>query len=337
MDFTGTILKSDLLEWAEKAGAQFHRSGHEWRSRCPIHKGDNPDGFAVWQEAGKQKWKCFSGSCGMGDVIDFIQAVNGCDNKTAYQILGGETRSDPAEVARRAAEHAAQAAQQLQTEIDRAQRALDELHRVQSWLTYHANLTDERRQLWRERGLSDEWQNYWQLGYCDKFTVGTTDGPHQTATLTIPIKDEREEVVNVRHRLLTPPRPNDKYRPDRPGLTSAPFLAYSQAGYDTERVFVVEGEIKSMVTFRTIFRRNEEPIQVIGIPGKSQFHAIVDRLQGHEVYICLDPDADEQAREFAGMVHGKVLHLPVKIDDAILAGDLDKRGLEFRMRYARKA
>lgn len=337
MDFTTTVLKNDLMEWAEKAGAQFHKSQNEWRSHCPIHGGDNKTAFVIYEEGGKQHWKCYTGPCGGGDVVDFIQAWRGCDKLTAYRILGGEEKVDPAQIARLAAEHAERAANQLQAEIERAQKALAELRRVQSWLTYHANLTDETRELWRSRGIPNRWQDYWQFGYCANFAVGTPDGTHYTPSLTIPIVDENSQVVNVRHRLLNPPKPNDKYRPDRPGLSASPFLAYLGCGYEPERILVVEGEIKAAVTFQALWHREEEPTQVIGIPGKSQFRNIADKLDGHEVYICLDPDADQQAREFAGMVHGRVINLPVKIDDAILSGDLDKRGLLFRMKTARKA
>ncbi len=49
------------------------------------------------------------------------------------------------------------------------------------------------------------------------------------------------------------------------------------------------------------------------------------------------PDADAQAEQAAREVGGKVMTIPMKIDDAILAGCLDRRSLYLRMKAARKA
>lgn len=338
MDITSVVLANDLLAWAEKAGAQFHKENAGWRSHCPIHAGNNKSAFSVYEEGGKQKWKCHTGPCGGGDVVDFVMKWQGCDLKAAYEILGGERKPDPLAVARAAQEQAERAAAQLQSEIERSQRVLDDLRRTQSWLTWHANLLedDSRRQLWRKRGLPDDWQDYWQLGFCPKFTILHDGVNYNTPTLTIPVLDELDQLVNVRHRLLSPPVPNDKYRPERPGLAAAPFIAYRTAGYDADRILVVEGEIKAAVTFSTIYRDTER-LQVIGIPGKNAYRSIVDKLRGHEVYICFDPDADAQAEQAAREVGGKVMTIPMKIDDAILAGCLDRRSLYLRMKAARKA
>jgi hypothetical protein len=339
MDLTGTKMRTNLLDWAEKAGAHFHRAGHEWRSTCPLHGGNNNDAFAVYEKDGAQHWACYTGPCGTGDVYDFIQRWQDCDLQEAYQMLGGEVQPDPAAIVRAAAEQAHRAETALQEQIERAQRALEELRRARSWLTYHSDLvnSEKARRLWQSRGLANEWQDFWKLGVCRSFTVGTDDGPIQTPSLTIPIHDTAWQVVNVRHRLLNPPKPNDKYRPDRPGLQSAPFIANPTVGYNHDRILVVEGEIKSMVTYESLYTgRDEDTPQVIGIPGKTQFRMIADQLQGHEVYICFDPDAGPQALEAARQVHGKIITLPMKIDDAILAHALDQRGLRMMMKSARK-
>lgn len=339
MDLTGTKLRSNLLEWAEKAGAHFHRAGHEWRSTCPLHGGNNNDAFAVYMENGSQHWKCFTGPCGQGDVYDFIQRWQNCELPEAYRMLGGEEQPDPAAIARAAAEQARRAEIALQEQIDRAQRALEKLRQARSWLAYHDELThnEQARQLWAKRGIRSSFQDYWKLGYCNDFTVSAGDSMHHTPTLTIPIHDSAWQVVNVRHRLLNPPKPNDKYRPDRPGLQASPFIANPTVGYDAARVLVVEGEIKAMVTYETLWNGDEQDTpQVIGIPGKTQFRGLVDALKGHDVYVCLDPDAGAEAIEAARLVGGKVITLPMKIDDAILARELDARALAWRLATARK-
>ena len=64
------------------------------------------------------------------------------------------------------------------------------------------------------------------------------------------IFNEENELLNVKHRLLNPKNPKDKYRPETHGLGAfPPLLAIPSMGYDGELVIVVEGEIKAMVTW----------------------------------------------------------------------------------------
>lgn len=336
MDINGTLLKVDLVEIAEQAGAHFHQANGEWRSACPLHQGDNSNAFAVFTgEDGKQRFVCFSGGCGTGDVFDFVMEWKGCSFVDAYHWLGGTDNIDPAEITR-AAELREQRARQAKEEKEREHaKALADLKTARSWEAYHANLTDKSRDLWRKRGLHDEFIDWWQLGYCPTFTINYEGARWVTDTLTIPIMDTSGDVVNVRHRLLSPPEPKDKYRPERPGLPTTPFIAYAALGYDTSKILVVEGEIKAAVTFQTIWSDNNS-VQVIGIPGKNQFAKIADSLVGRDVYICFDPDAEEQAAMAAKKVGGRYFTMPMKIDDAITAGALDANGIRRLMHSARR-
>ena len=54
------IQKNDLIALAERAGAKFGRMGKDMRSCCPLHGGKNPTGFSVYEDDGKQKWKCYT-------------------------------------------------------------------------------------------------------------------------------------------------------------------------------------------------------------------------------------------------------------------------------------
>jgi hypothetical protein len=339
MDINGTILKNDLIDIAERAGANFHHAGREQRSACPLHGGNNINAFAVYMDdTGKQRWKCFTGSCGSGDMYDFVMAWQGIDFVGAYRFLGGEQHPDPAKVTAAAHERAEHARVCAEEKANEYLRTLTDLRNAKTWLAYHQQLDQkpDARELWRKRGVPDDWQNFWQLGYCSSFTAGFDGGAWLTPTLTIPVFDPEWNVMNIRHRLLNPPKPNDKYRPERPGLQAAPYIAYPSLGWDTDPIFVVEGEVKSMITFLTMWRKDEPAFQVIGIPGKNQFRGIVDQLQGHDVYICFDPDATQQAAEAARMVKGRYCTFPMKIDDAINAGALDKDGITRLMKMGRK-
>lgn len=334
-DINAILAKSDLLQIAERAGARFHHAGSEYRSKCPLHNGNNPTGFAIYTKDGKQQWTCFSGDCGAGDAIDFVMKHNHCDFVRACEILGGESKPDPESVRQAAVERAERAARDLEQHIRQSQAALDDLRRAQAWVAYHDALeeSESARQLWRERGVPDDWQNYWQLGYSSGFQVATKDGRWITPTLTIPIFGLGWEVLTIRHRLLNPPTPNDKYRPERPGLSAHPFLGDPDRGLDHNRILVVEGEIKGMVSYLTL---DDPNIQVIGIPGKSWFPHIADQLKGHDVTICFDPDADREALLAAKSIGGKVIRIAIKVDDAINTGAINQKSLIALISGARK-
>jgi hypothetical protein len=327
---------ADLVSLVEKAGGQPKKSNSEWRSFCPLHGGHNPTSFAIYNESGKQYWKCFTrAECGGGDAIDFVMKWQGIQFLQAIEYLGGGRQIDRAEMAKFAAERAERAARELENQIARAQTTLAELRQAQNWIYYHDQLdqNEEYRQLWNVRGVPDVWQDLWYLGYAPCFTASTPMGLWKTPTLSIPIFAEGNatDPVSLRHRLLNPPAPGDKYRPERPGLKAAPFVADPENKPDN--VLVVEGEIKAMVSYITL---DSTKWQVMGIPGKRIFHDLIPQLRGRQVVVCLDPDALPEAEEMARAVSGRVLEIQFKIDDAINAGMIDKDMLRQLIRASRK-
>jgi len=329
------LCRTDILELVQRAGGQPRQTSGGYHCSCPLHHGDNPTAFSIYREDGKQKWKCWTHDCGGGDVLDFVMAWQGINFVQAIEYLGGTRIVDRGEVARLAAERAERAAKDLQTQIDKAQKILTELREAQTWIKYHNELDaePERRQLWEARGIPEVWQDLWYLGYAPSFTCSTSLGYWTTPTLSIPIfeEDNPNTPISLRHRLLNPPTPKDKYRPDRAGLKSAPFVCIPEDR--PENVLVVEGEIKAMVTYLAL---DSIKWQVIGLAGKCQYRNIIPQLQGRQVVICLDPDAMPQALDLARQVNGRVMDLCEKIDDAILAGMIDKDMLRCMIRQARK-
>jgi hypothetical protein len=337
MNDTDEITRNaDLVSLVEKAGGQPKKVCSEWRCACPLHGGHNPSGFAIYTNAGKQFWKCFSRSeCGGGDVIDFVMKWQGIKFPEAVEYLGGSRQIDRVEMAKLAADRAERAARELEIQIAKAQSVLTDLRQAQAWIRYHEQLDQhkEYRQMWNVRGIPDVWQDLWYLGYDPCFTASTPMGLWKTPSLSIPIFEEGNpnEPISVRHRLLNPPTPGDKYRPDRAGLKAAPFVADPENKPDN--VLVVEGEIKAMVSYITL---DSTKWQVMGIPGKKIFHDLLPQLRGRQVIICLDPDALHEAEEMAQSVSGRVVEITVKIDDAINAGQLDRDALRQLIRTSRK-
>jgi hypothetical protein len=93
---------------------------------------------------------------------------------------------------------------------------------------------------------------------------------------------------------------------------------------------IVEGSKKAMVTYLLMNDR-----QVAGIPGCTSWGGIEKRAQDlDEVFVVLDPGAGEWSFRLASKIgNARVLDIPMKIDDAILAGYLDKRGLETMLKH----
>lgn len=326
---TEKILASvDLVDLVRRAGGDPQKSYGSYRCACPLHGGDNDSAFAIFDN----RWQCFSNDCGGGDAIAFVMKWQNCDFKRACEFLGGDTLSDPAEMTRLASERAERAAKELDKAIQKAEAARAELRAAQIHLFYHEHMPELCRQKWAERGLSEADIDFWDLGGKADFV---TRGWH-SPTLTIPILDEQRNLLNVKHRLINPnpDKPNDKYRPEREGLGPfPPFLALPELGYDGT-IWVLEGEIKAMVTWA---RCGDVDTQIIGVPGRSNYKPLVENLKGKHVIVIPDPGAEKDALQFAEQVGGRLLLLPAKIDDLIVANNYDHDWLKSVEKQARKS
>jgi hypothetical protein len=336
-DFDRIRADNDLISIAEQAGATFRQISGEHRSICPLHHGDNPTAFSVYVDGGVQKYKCFTrDECGTGDVIDFVSKWLNYSTNQACEWLGGDKQISQAEHDKIIADRAVREIKRLEEATNKALSVLEELRKTETWRKYHetVELNESYQQLWESEGIPVDWQNYWWLGYCNNFSVMTTAGKWNTPTMTIPIFTGKNwDLQNIKHRLLNPYDPKDKYRPEKSGLSTSPYFCEPEIMYDSERILVVEGEKKAMVTYLTL----EDPsIQVIGLPGKNQWRSIIENLSGQTVYIMLDPDALKEAVEFSGKVNGRVINIAMKIDDAINEGAINKYGIQKLLAGARR-
>lgn len=303
------ISKSDLHELVEKAGGRINKN----RSACPIHGGQDVNAFALYRKDGRDYWKCFSGDCGGGDAIDFVMKWRSYDFKQACEFLGGDVHADPVEMERLARVRVEHKKAELEAKQNEYEAALKELQFAEKHLHYHNTMRDWSREMWSVRGLDEGLQDFWTLGACEDFTI---NGDYHTPTLTIPIFSDEMELLNIKHRLVNPQKPNDKYRPERSGLGAfPPFLALPKMGYDGGLIIVTEGEIKAMVTWAAIV---EPEIQVIGVPGRTQFKNIADKLHKKNVVVIPDPGAERDAYDFAKSIQARYLPMPQKVDDYIL-------------------
>jgi hypothetical protein len=200
------------------------------------------------------------------------------------------------------------AVEQEQREHEKRLSALERMARTKDHLRYHEIMdADGMRDLWLAEGFWNETIDAYQLGVCRHCK---TDQPQERMSMTIPVLFQGTP-RNIRHRLIT--LDNDRYRPHFPGLGNTLFNADDVYSDDTRSIILAEGEKKTMIL------KQYGLGNVVGAMGKAGFQKHwakrFDRFA--EVLICLDPDATEKARQYAGWFGGraKVVSLPCKSDD----------------------
>lgn len=348
-DVNAVLSKADLIEYVNQAGGEVKKSGEAtWSSHCPLHGGDNKTAFSIYHSKGKTLWHCFTGSCGGGDAISFVEKWQGFTEsepngrrltvfQQACEWILGERVSDPQAMHESAARRLEEARIDLEAAKEREEIRRKEFQQAERHLMYFNHARENRYfvELWEVRGIDEGMQEFWTLGGCSDFVVGNG---HHTPTITIPFFDERRELLTISHRLINPPQPNDKYRPDRTGLKAHPFLAVPEMGYDGDLIWVGEGAIKAMVTWT----RGDSGWQCIGMPGQ-EFRSLVDVLKpvGSRVIVVSDPPTPknqssvEKAATLAIGIGGRLLSPPAKMDDWILATGMTKDDLFAMSKQAR--
>jgi len=319
----------------EYLGPPLRHTGNSWVWACPFHDERTTGAFHGWRNG----FKCFS--CGeAGSVIDFVSVyLQITPAEAAVRLNGGENvqQPNPEEAAKRAAERAERAARELEKRIEEAQEALKELCQTQSWLRYHEQLTDDTRRLWESWGIPDFFQGFWKLGYDPDHVVWSGGVEWHTPTMTIPVFENYSwACLNVRHRLMNPPMPGDKYRPERSGLPASFWISDPDESLQG-RAMLVEGEKKAAVTYITA---DDPRLNVVGLPGKNPPAQLLEKFSDCEpIYICMDPDAERESEKIAfalGSERCRLVELPEKIDDMILRHQLDKAWMRTILRTARR-
>ena len=300
--------------------AYFKRAGRdEWHGPCPRCGGR--DRFVIFTDRDYPSWNYFCRQCDPeGGWIDEL-------NPMLKEPLSPEKA---AQIKRNAEERFYKAQQEMEA-------AIRDLQQTEAWITYHEQQTDKSRRLWESWGIPEFWQDFYKLGYDPDRTIWTDGAEWHTPTMTIPIFEAKSwECLNVRHRLLKPPSPGDKYRPERSGLPAALFVAYPDEPV-RGKTLLVEGEKKAMVSFITA----DDPfMQAVGIPGKNPSSELLEQMDDCDpLYICMDPDARQDAVKLArqlGTERTRIIELPDKIDDLILKHRLDKSWMAGVIRQAVK-
>lgn len=297
-----------------------HQAGiHEWHAECPKcgdagHAGhDKPDRFFMRDDGSPRG---FCRKCGYQDFAD--------SDKKEFTITP-EMR----------AEWIRERMEREQANFAKAKRALELLRLEASWTKWHEAMTMEQREVWHAKGVPDWAIEYYQLGYCPAKEIWNNGNEFVTPTMTIPVYGPGWELVNLRHRLLNPIDPNDKYRPDRAGIPAALYLT-NPDDKPCGQIILVEGEIKSIVIYD---RLGDYKTQVVGLPGKNPRDDLLEQLSCCDrIWIILDPDAKRQAFDIGkrlGAKRARVVNLSVKPDDAFTMYGAEPQDFLEALRYGR--
>ncbi len=297
-------------------------SPEEYSSECPRcggephPNGEWPDRFRLFLDGSPRVW---CRRCGYFAFVD--------------QLEGGKP-PDPAELERWRRE-------QIRREEERkrsAELALKHLRDEERWRRYHEALSERARAWWLRRGISPSMQDWWELGWCEDFTLVHRGQAHRVQTATIPIFGYGWEPQNVKHRLIDPPEGVQKYRYELYGQPQPLFLCDPERKVEG-RVIAVEGEIKAMVTFMAL-EGGKDLDAVVGLPGVTPGPAVQQALENAEqIVLVLDPGSEAQGRqacEKLGVKRTRLLVCPMKIDDAILANGWGAREVKALLRQARR-
>lgn len=203
--------------------------------------------------------------------------------------------------------------EQKQKEHDDRLQKLEIMQASIDHITYYNNMGDHLESLnyWTSEGMRPETINERLLGYCPKCpTAPFTD------SMTIPVL-YRGKPWNIRHRLLHP-NGSGKYRPHMPGLPTMLFNADDLHRIE-DYILILEGEKKSIIVSQ------ETNLPNVAIMGMASFQqSWTSKFEKYKnIYIALDPDAENRAVSIAKLFKGKakVVSLPLKADDFfVLAG-----------------
>lgn len=281
-----------------------YRGGNEWSSSCPQCGGGRngeSDRFRLFGQDGAHNARAWCRQCGFFEWAD------------KYTNL----RPDPAKIqeARELREKL------LQQENRRLSQKIEQLKTEAYWKGYHDAMKEQHRALWRQAGIPDEFQDYWELGFMPEYRGNGFVSP----ALTIPYFEPERKPFNVQYRLTTPPKPSDKYR-FTSGLKAGLWLAEPESE-PKGAVLLMEGVKKGAVSFIELVAKANHKLTIVTVPSKSPSQKMIDSLKECDpVYVAFDPDAykrpatgqisaSERVAEMIGRDRTRMVRLPAKADD----------------------
>lgn len=301
-------LPPELSHYAYLPDLTFRGNG-EWSSACPHcggvgHRNDKSDRFRLFAADATGNARVWCRQCG------FFEWANQESNE----------RPSPAQI--KEAQTIREAL--LQAENERLRQKIRELQERAFWRDFHDSMREGHRALWRQAGIPDSMQDFWQLGFVEQYSQSIP-----SPALSIPYFAPDWQATTIQYRLTNPPEPNDKYR-FQAGLKAGLWLADP-----TERpngaALLMEGMKKAAVTFINTVASGNGRFSIVAVPSKTPGVDMIDALADCDpVYVCLDPDAYRPTKAKNGKVlppavnrtiklvgkdRARIVKLPTKADD----------------------
>ena len=290
-------------KWAT-LGYLVQRTKDEWSSACPrcgdaghiwTSQDDVPDRFRMFLDGAARGW------------------CRGCNH---FEFAEKGTIS-PAQVSK----YKDEARQRAVAERLRVKEKIEILELHAEWRGFHAAMKDKDREHWREAGINDAAQDWWELGYNPEYTYKHGDALYISPALTIPYFKEGH-VVNVQSRLLEAEPTAGKYR-FSPGLPVALYYP-DKDNLPFGTCLIVEGGKKAMIAYLHLAGSAKVADSIVGLPSKYLSDSHIPAFKNCDQFIlALDPDAHtdgtiERNAEKLGFSRTKIATLPTKIDDFIV-------------------
>lgn len=316
-------------------------SAYEYSSSCPncggdVHNdGTQPDRFRI-----------FLNSKATGNVLAWCR-------RCGFKWWPGKQEGDKPSKILTPEQVAVIEADRKKAEEERLRHqeyVMTNLQREKPWDRYHDQLTDELAdKYYTKRLINPYFIEVMKLGYCHNRTWFCDGSNFVSDSLTIPIfENVSGRIINLRHRLITPSVPNDKYRPEMSGLPANLYIVDYERKL-SGKLLIVEGEFKALTVYITA---DDPDLHVVGLPSCSPEIGLLDLLKDCEpVYIALDPGTDDLSPEQvkAGRsitplrrladyfgARARIIKTPYKIDDMCSGGILKKDSIRSLMNTARK-
>lgn len=287
-------------------------TGDKFMASCPVHGEDTHPSLRVFRrDDGRAGFHCFAG----------------CDWRVIRQKLGlpvnGGEQSSP-EVLERVRQRRQKREQERMAAI---RKTAQELLKTRPDITYHKDVERGMPFIHRQWGLTRDIVDELMIGFCPEAPLC-----RQSPSITFPYYSTDGRLVRLSHRLIAPPAGRGKYYPHQKNMPVALYNAPALNDRDVREIFLVEGEAKTAYVYQYF--------PAVGISGKNGFKSEwAELFSGRIVYVTLDPDALEQARQIAETIamnggDARVIELPDKVDDLLRT---DENGLAILMEQRQRA